>query len=160
MTAKVLSAHTGPRVRINVTQEIIDAGIRRSSSHCMIAEAIEELIPEARHIAVDLQTIRWSDPEKGVRYTYLTPRAAQVHLVNYDQGEEVEPISFSLSRPMITQAGTREKAKAAKATLKNSPSDKEIGMVPQRVGGKTPPSGALSNRVGKRREYGLRSVSR
>jgi hypothetical protein len=46
----------------------------------MIAEAIKQAVPRATNVSVDLSTVRWTDPEKKLRYTYLTPRAAQIAL--------------------------------------------------------------------------------
>ena len=45
-------------ITIPVTQEHIDQSMARNSSHCMTALAIQKAIPDARHICVDLQTIR------------------------------------------------------------------------------------------------------
>ena len=56
-------------ITIPVTQEH-NASLARDSSHCMTALAIQKAIPDARHICVDLQTIRWT--RKGLRYVFLT----------------------------------------------------------------------------------------
>ena len=74
-------------ISIPVTQEHIDASMARSSSHCMTALAIQKAIPDARHICVDLQTIRWT--RKGLRYVFLTPHVAQDKIIAFDQGERV-----------------------------------------------------------------------
>ena len=59
--------------RVSVTRDVIDKAERRDSSHCMIADAIRASIPDAQNVSVDLATIRWSEPKKGVRLMYLTP---------------------------------------------------------------------------------------
>ena len=53
---------------LDVTAELIATAIPRNSGHCMIADALRAAIPSARFISVDLQTIRWSDPETNRRY--------------------------------------------------------------------------------------------
>jgi hypothetical protein len=87
-----------PHLRISVSQDIINSACRADSSHCMIADAVRDCCPWARNITVDIQTIRLSDPEHGVRYTYLTPRQAQLALLDFDAGVPAEPFSFTLVR--------------------------------------------------------------
>ena len=86
----------GPKLYVPVTQEIIDSAVPRDSGYCMFAEAIKKCLPGITKVAVDLQTIRFSDPDKRKRYCYLTPRICQVALVNFDQGTKPEPFIFRL----------------------------------------------------------------
>src|SRR6266704_51306 len=95
-----------PRIRVEVTEEIIKNGIKRDSKHCMFAEAIKKAYPGARKIAVDLATVRLTDPKKRLRFTYLTPRIMQVQLVRYDQGRELAPFDVLLRGAHITRSGT------------------------------------------------------
>lgn len=156
-----------PRVTIKIDREIIEAAKRRDSSHCMIAEAIKAAVPDAKSVSVDLASIRWTDPKRGLRYTYLTPRTAQLELIRFDQGDEtIEPFSFHLRGAMVT-ASKMKKAGAEKLPTKATLGERSgthKGEVPERIGGKTPPIGPLSNhskvRVGLRREFGLRRLSR
>jgi hypothetical protein len=97
-----------PRVNLVITDEIIEKSCQRDSSHCMIAEAVKLAVPGARHVSVDLQTIRFTDPSLPVRYTYLTPRPAQVALIEFDQGRVTQPFSVQLRGGAIT--ATRAKA--------------------------------------------------
>jgi hypothetical protein len=53
-------------VVVPVTQEHIDGAMARNSSHCATAVAIQQAIPDARRVAVDLQTIRFT--HKNLRY--------------------------------------------------------------------------------------------
>lgn len=87
-----------PQLRVTVSQRVIDGACRADSSHCMIADAVRECYPWARNITVDVQTIRLSDPENGVRYAYLTPRQAQLALLDFDAGVKTEPFAFTLPR--------------------------------------------------------------
>ncbi|MBO0736559.1 MAG: hypothetical protein J2P48_08325 [Alphaproteobacteria bacterium] len=86
-----------PVITVNVTKEIFEASKQADSSHCMIASALKAAFPGAKGVSVDLQTIRFSDPDKRLRYIYLTPRLAQIGIIDFDQGHEVEPFSFRLA---------------------------------------------------------------
>jgi hypothetical protein len=175
-----------PRVTIPVTREVIERAERRDSSHCMIAEAIREAVPGATAIAVDLQSIRWSDPVLRLRYVYMTPPVCQVALVSFDQGLHTNPFSFTLARAQILPMGPpgerearRQRALARGAPAKQTPpamppaaaggapgstkvfvAGRGMNQVPHVVGGKAPPTGALTNTVykGKRRAFGVRTL--
>jgi hypothetical protein len=102
---------SAPRVGVDVTRTIIARSTQRDSSHCMISDAIQEAIPDARFISVDIQTIRYT--LKGMRYTYLTPRKAQIELIRFDQGaDDIEPFSFQLRTGQTTRSGSRRAVKA------------------------------------------------
>ena len=85
-----------PTHSIAITEEIINKACRRDSRHCMIAEAIREQIQGATFIAVDMMTIRFSVPEKGLRFSYHTPPLAQDALARFDRGIEVDPFTIKL----------------------------------------------------------------
>lgn len=166
-----------PVVTLQVTRTIIEASRQQDSRHCMIATAVRMAYPTARHVSVDVQTIRFTDPDKMLRFTWLTPRVAQVALVNYDMGDLPEPFTVRLSGGHVAKAMTRTRrkkgeikpgteaqseagrtnvqhAQLAKAKLMVRSSTN--GMVPERNGGSPPP--VIPG--GFRREYGLRSFER
>ena len=87
-----------PVVKVNVTESIIAESKSRDSSHCMIAEGLKAAVPHAKYILVDLQSIRFTDTEKKLRYTYLTPRSAQIALIKFDQGITPPPLEFTLRK--------------------------------------------------------------
>lgn len=93
---------SAPRVTVDVDVATIEASVPRDSSHCMIAEAVKASLPGMTHISVDLQTIRFSDPAKRLRYVYLTPRAAQLALIRFDSGTRPEPFSMRLQGGQVT----------------------------------------------------------
>lgn len=156
-----------PRVVLDVTEEIIEDAIPRDSSHCLWADAVKAAWPDARRIAVDIQTIRFTDPKKGLRYIYLTPRAVQVSLVQFDQGVRPIPHSAQLRAGHVvavrTESGRGEKKTRSLAQLKAAAKGREVlkkttlrknaAAVPERVGGKAPPIAA-----GRRRAFGLRGL--
>src|SRR6266403_5193605 len=81
----------------------------QNSSHCMIAESIKAAYPRARFISVDISTIRFTDPDKGQRYTFLTPRRAQVALVQFDQGLKPTPFHLQLRKAHVTTIRSQKK---------------------------------------------------
>jgi hypothetical protein len=160
-----------PRLHLDITKELIQAAVPRDSNHCMIAEAVKIAFPGARGVAVDLATIRFSDRKKRLRYSYMTPRIAQATLVNFDQGRKPEPFSFLLRGAMVTRAvssstghkktARRSPTKAqSEATRKATLVRRNEGLVPERVGGKTPPLQKSSDNVpfSRRRAFGLRAL--
>lgn len=161
-----------PRVTIEVTGEVIAHSTERDSSHCMIAEAVRHSIPDADRVSVDLQTIRFSDPKKGLRYTYLTPRVGQVALIDFDQGQKPEPFTMRLSGGQVTAMDrkprelsdeTRAKLRAAGAKGRQTLALRKTKLrtngdmgVPDRVGGRTPPTTPFA----RRRAFGIRALAR
>jgi hypothetical protein len=102
--AKPKNAPRSPQVTIEITQTILDEAIPRDSKHCMIAETISRTIPNARNVLVDTSTIRWSDPDKGLRYTYLTPGVVRDAIFKFDFGRKIEPFSFTLRGAWVSSA--------------------------------------------------------
>ncbi len=164
-----------PWVVIDVSDERIKEAVPRDSSHCMIAEAVKASYPGAAKVSVDLQTIRFSDPKRGLRFTYLTPRVAQVALIKFDQGILPEPMSFRLRGGMVTRAGSRlpktpaspemieQRKKASKKGQEQLAKTRLVhrdsahsDSVPDRIGGRTPPTTPFA----KRRAFGLRGLER
>jgi hypothetical protein len=96
-------------VAVPVTQEHIDRSLERNSSHCMTAMALAEAIPDARRIAVDLQTIRFT--YKGLRYVFLTPHVCQDNIISFDQGErtKIRPFELKMRPAQISKAGKKRR---------------------------------------------------
>jgi len=180
MTAKMRGLPPAPRVRAKVTKKIIATSVPADSGHCMLADAVAAAVPWARFVSADLQTIRFSDPARGLRYVYLTPRSAQQALIMFDQGQHPEPFSFELragqttqrarQRETITQPdGSKKRIWVKTPGARTSPrfvAPQNDGAVPQIRGGPTPPMGTLAGgSVGAvpashRRSFGLRSMDR
>jgi len=164
-----------PRLKLEITSELIQDAVPRDSSHCLWAEAVKAAFPDASRISVDLQTIRFTDPKKGLRHTYLTPRTCQIALVQFDQGILPEPHSVVLRagqvtvsgrqsafKQTVTEAGIEQRKAASKkgqavqhrqSLSKTTLRQRGGGGVPDRTGGKPPPLAA-----GKRRAFGLRGL--
>jgi hypothetical protein len=96
--------HAG-RLRVVVTEENIRESVRANSSHCIIAQALKAALPDARHVACDLQTCRLT--QGNTRYTFLTPAVAQAIVINFDQGNDsaIEPCEFTMRPVHIAKSG-------------------------------------------------------
>lgn len=163
-TDKMTLKGSSRRVSGTVTDELVKLAKPRDSGHCMIADAVKVAIPEAKHVSVDLATIRFTDPTKRLRYIYLTPQSVQQALLRFDQGLTIEPFNFLLRRPaQILESGYKTKSDGTR----KRPSQKQRGMtspgrvvnsglVPTRLGGTPPPNGALATTRGRIRAFGLR----
>lgn len=146
-----------PKFRVHVAKEMIEHSKVRDSGHCMIAMAVREAMPQMVSISADLQTVRMSDPDLGLRFTYLTPRVAQEALIDFDQGELPEPFNFLLDGGMVTKMTRKRPGGQTPQPAKLvAPDNLSNGSVPTRVGGKAPPR----SRLGRRREFGLRAMKR
>jgi hypothetical protein len=107
-------------VCISVTQEHIEKALRRNSSHCAIALAVAQAVPDARFISVDLQSLRFS--RKGLRYCFLTPHQAQAAIIAVDQGDRdaIRPFDFSMRPAFITRCGKSGRQTPSNGELKGS----------------------------------------
>ena len=130
---------------INVTKTHAEESVVKSSSHCMVAEAIRDTFEDAEYISVDLQTIRFSRKDK--RYIYLTPRSVQKAVVLFDSGTVPKPFRFELRSPQIINRdgpkGERKMTKRTSTTQRQRPTI---------IGGSPPPHMSM------RREFGLRGL--
>lgn len=112
-------------MRINVTKDNITRACQKNSHCCMIADAVRDRLKWATFIEVDVQSIRFNDRTKGIRYIYLTPTEAQKAIVLFDQGIKVSPFSFLLSQGFVKIKKMRArhaKAKKRSREYKKNPS--------------------------------------
>jgi hypothetical protein len=72
--------------------------VGRIAAERIIAEAIRAARPDVRHVAVDLGTIRWTDPKSGRRVTFDTPATVRDALLGFARGDVPEPFRFILGR--------------------------------------------------------------
>jgi hypothetical protein len=64
----------------------------------IIVEAVRAARPDVRNIALDLGTIRWTDPKTGRRVTFATPTVVRDALLGLADGVRPEPFRFVLGR--------------------------------------------------------------
>jgi hypothetical protein len=158
MTAATNGLGHPPKVVATVTADDIETAKPRNSNTCMVAEALKRARPKFKFVAVDIQTIRATDPEKGERYIWLTPRSIQQAIVDFDGGKKPDPFQFRLWDGQTIAAGRRSNwakgRKTSKARLRKAKSTRVNHAVPVKVGGKAPPKA-----IGSRRAFGLRSLA-
>lgn len=90
-----------PRIDFEIDQDTINRSVARDSAHCMLSEALQQARPTARNINCDLAHMRFTDPEKNLRYTYLTPRVAQIALIYFDRGITPKPFRVRLRNAAV-----------------------------------------------------------
>lgn len=156
-----------PRVKLTISDEHIDRGIN-SSGHCAIAEAVKEQVPNAQRISVDVQSIRWTDKERGLRFCYLTPRIGQIIILQNDRAIRPKPTSFWLRGATVTTAhhidptykgrGNRMKAvhKLGRKRFLDGKGQTQTEHRPGTVGGKPP---MKVPKQYQRRGWGLRALT-
>lgn len=168
-------------MKFDVPAGIIADATRADSSNCMIAVALKAAIPHATAVSVDLATIRYTDKEKGERYIYLTPPAAQEALLIYDAGGIPEPFTVGANVAQIIPINRGRKVKpaaAAKPAAKGRPAGSKTakrartvpnGRAPGEViktSGAAPPIGAHAGgtigraalKTGRARRHGMRQM--
>lgn len=146
---------------IDITDKEINEGIIADSRKCMIAEAVKNSLPDVKQVSVDLATIRFTDKKTGSRYTYMTPRAAQQALVQFDNGQKPEPFRIRLQtlfqirpKPIIARR-TPTQGIAAENTRTSEKLHGGISQsAPVKIGGQPMPRAAL----GYIRRFGLRTL--
>jgi hypothetical protein len=139
-----------PTPRIEITQDIINGSCQKNARHCMIAQAIKKRFPQAVNVVVDLATIRWSDRQKRLRYTFLTPPKGQEALVRFDMGTWIEPFSLSLRGGHATSMWDGRKKRGgsgSRTILSAKKSGPGQALVVEAVGGK--PAPLLRNNLAK-----------
>jgi hypothetical protein len=85
-----------PHLKLEITQENYERAITAKSSACVVADAIKQHYPRFSSIHVDVATIRVTDKQLGVRYTYLTPPSVAETLLYFDQGWREESLPKKL----------------------------------------------------------------
>ncbi len=143
-------------LRVHVTQETIDRAIPKESTVCMIAEAIKLAFDGASNVSVDMQTCRVTDKKRGLRYIYVTPRAAGLALLQFDAGIKPEPFSMILKNGRVLNANKKKKHKGLeRVSLRRMKGD---DVIP--VGGREPPRiGKGLSALKRRRVFGVRLPS-
>lgn len=129
-----------PRPTITVTQDNIDTAIRADSGHCMVADALRDSYPHIQRIQVDLRTIRFTDPDKKERYTYLTPLTVATKIAQWDQGIPPTPFSIRLSSAIQVRPTGRDGDRQRRVTGVR----RNGRRVPTVHGGTATPRGALA----------------
>jgi hypothetical protein len=84
---------------VTISAEAIAAAtVGRIAGEGIIAEAVRAARPDVRNVAVDLGTIRWTDPKTGRRVTFPTPITVRDALFAFARGVGPGPFRFILGR--------------------------------------------------------------
>lgn len=163
-------------MKIEVTPDIIRSAERSVSSHCMVANAINEWSRRNGRIyirvSVDVQTIRFTSRISGERYVFLTPRSVQIAIARFDAGIETPPFTFVLQPRDAaqvtrldewrrkgqdkTKSKRRRPVTVTQRIVKLRKSGKVVGTyAPTIRGGNTPPVVPR----GTRRMFGMRGLT-
>jgi len=84
----------------------------------MIVNAIKEQITGATVVVVDRNTVRFSIPEKGLRFVYPTPPLAKDALARFDAGITVDPFIVRLINGRATSMARHVKETDATGAVK------------------------------------------
>ena len=93
--------HRQPRRQATVTisaEAIAAATVGRIDGERVIAEAIHAARPDVCNVALDIATIRWTDPKTSRRVTFATPVVVRDALLVLAGGAVPEPFRFILGR--------------------------------------------------------------
>jgi hypothetical protein len=72
--------------------------VGRIDGERIIADAVRAARPDVRNVAVDLGTIRWTDPKTRRRVMFDTPAVVRDTLLGLARGVAPEPFRFILGR--------------------------------------------------------------
>jgi hypothetical protein len=88
--------------RVSVAERHIEQGIRNDCANCAVSKAINETYP---HVFCDSNSESISVMHDGVGKCYETPPEVDMWMRDYDSGELVSPIEFTLFRSLPEGAG-------------------------------------------------------
>jgi hypothetical protein len=158
-------AHVGQKfwrgAVVEVSNDIIETALPANSGHCMISDAVKLTAKrkgwKIGKVLTDLQTIRFTDLKRKIRYVCFTPRVGQLALLAFDQGKKPEPFSFRLKPVQVIAPSEKQvkktAEKAGKGPSKPRAAIRKGSTRPIKHGGM-----ALATSVGLRREFGMRQL--
>ncbi len=121
--------HPVPQLTLKIKQEHIDSANRESPSTCVIAQALR-LQHGASSVVVTAESIRFNKEgtdmtgqKRMMRYRYVTPAKAALHVINFDKGKNIEPFEFRLYAKeafasVVVPAGPNKPRKAGQKNRK------------------------------------------
>ena len=83
-------------VKIIVTAEDIQKGVRYTPSHCPIAHAVSR--QTGQYAGVNLKFVTLYDEDGDIAGQWQTPSDAADWLSAFDRGEKVQPAGFDLTK--------------------------------------------------------------
>jgi hypothetical protein len=96
------------RTEVSISADAIAATTAgRINGERVIVEAVRAARPDVRNVAVDLGTIRWTDPKTNHRVTFPTPTVVRDALLDFAGGAAPQPFRFILGRAARTARQVR-----------------------------------------------------
>lgn len=91
-------------VKVPVTQEHIDKGLRQDCARCPAAVGLTAVLKEGVGVAITNTSVRWWAPHGRPARSYDsgradTPPSVQKFIWAFDKGRKVEPFTFSVELP-------------------------------------------------------------
>lgn len=80
-------------MKIYVTQEHINRGIKNDCIRCPVALALFDAFPNTKRVDVDTGTLFWTN-SMGDRNWSKTPRSVWRFINRFDRGSDVKPFAF------------------------------------------------------------------
>lgn len=80
-------------MKIQVTQEHINQGIKGARHSCPVARALADMVQKDTYLDVDEESICIGDD------IHSTPKRTALKILDYDNGRGMVPFSFSLKLP-------------------------------------------------------------
>lgn len=110
------------QLELDITQKDCDEGCRGTERYCVIATAIERLVPDATRIEVNVNTVRFTIKEDGktYRYAYPSPDAVRDYIKAFDAGAKAQSAKFVLDNPQIVEKAPTPKGRAVTPSFKPS----------------------------------------
>lgn len=78
-------------MKVQVTQEDIDAGIRKECMKCPVALAVKRMFPD-HHVKVGITRIYLK--KDGITSSYRLPQKIAVKIARFDDGAAMVPMEF------------------------------------------------------------------
>ena len=85
-------------MKIDVTQEDIDRGVKGACTQCPVALALARAFPD---VYVDVATTQLLVGDEFIR----APSVVSIFIEDFDDGEPVQPFSFDLDLPPVEAEG-------------------------------------------------------
>jgi hypothetical protein len=133
---------------VEIDQNAINVGRRHQRGKCAIAYAIANRYPEARHINVDRDEVRFTDSYERVRHCFKMPDNGTEFVDKWDADEPVEPFRLNLT-PSLEKWNKPAKERSPRDLVRTTHVNTELPLAPRSVSPKS-----IATRPMKKQEAG------
>jgi hypothetical protein len=96
------------KMKVAVAQDDIDKAIRGNTRKCMIERSIERDYPTLKNVVIEKNTVRFTDPDRNVIYTFDMAPVGRAAILMWDDGGHIAPFAFTLRHPVVRQRARRK----------------------------------------------------